>query len=223
MLYFHGGGYVSGSCKAHRAIVAKFVKATGMRALLFEYRLAPENRFPAALEDALNAYEWMLKQGIDPANIAFVGDSGGGGLELAALLAIKDRGIPLPYSIVALSPYTDLSCSGESHRTNLKKCLAPEGTAQAFAKHYAGDAALHDPYVSPLYGDLRGLPRMLIFCGSNETLRDDSVRYAKKANEAGVDVTLRVGQGLFHCYPATAPLFPEATAAMKEISEFLAK
>lgn len=221
ILYFHGGGYVSGTCQAHRSIVAKFVKGSGIGALLFGYRLAPENPYPAALNDAVRAYRWLLDKGISSSNIVFVGDSGGGGLLLATLLYLRDEGISLPAAAVAYSPYTDLKCTGKSHQTKARVCLAPEGTAQAFGKHYAGDNDLELPYISPLYGDLEGLPPILLFVGEDETLLDDSKRFAEKAKNAGVDVTLRIGEGLFHCYPAMAPLFPEAKEAMEEICTFI--
>ena len=221
ILYFHGGGYVSGTCRAHRSIVAKFVKKSQVGALLFEYRLAPEHRFPAALEDSLTTYRWLLNQGISPSNIVFVGDSAGGGLVLTTLLALRDQGTPLPAGAVAYSPVTDFKCTGESYQTNAKVCLAPEGTAPAFGKHYAGDNDLGLPYISPLYGDLHGLPPLLIYVGGDETLLGDSVRFAEKAKEAGVNVKLNVGEGLFHCYPAVAPLFPEAKQAMDDICNFI--
>lgn len=220
ILYFHGGGYVSGTCAAHRGIVSKFVKGSGVKALVIEYRLAPEHPYPAALDDALTAYRWLLNHGYTESNIVFGGDSGGGGLALSALLRIRDDGLPLPAGTMVLSPYTDLACTGESYRTNVKKCLSPEGTGLAFGKHYSGGAGVRLPYVSPLYGELHGLPKLLIYCGGDETMRDDSVMFAEKARKAGVEVTLRVGEGLFHCYPAMAPMFPEATKAMKEICEF---
>jgi len=223
ILYFHGGGYVSGTCRAHRAVVAKFVQASATRALLFEYRLAPEHPFPAALEDAVRAYRWLLAQDIAPADIVFVGDSAGGGLLLATLLALRDQGIALPAAAAALSPVTDYTCSGESYRTNAKVCLAPEGTGPAFARHYAGENDPAIPYISPLFGELQGLPPLLLFVGSHETLLDDSLRFAEKAQLAGVEVTLRVGEGLFHCYPACSPLFPEARRAMDEIAGFIQK
>jgi epsilon-lactone hydrolase len=221
ILYFHGGGYVSGTCNAHRAITAKFVKGSQIGALLFEYRLAPENPYPAALEDALTAYRWLLSRDIAPANIVFVGDSAGGGLSLATLLALRDQGIPLPAAAVAYSPVTDYKCTGESYRTKAKICLSPEGMAPALAKHYAGEQDPGLPYISPLYGDLQGLPPLLIYVGEDETLFDDSIRFAAKAKDAGVVATLRIGKGMFHCYPAMAPLFPEATKAMKEICLFI--
>lgn len=221
MLYFHGGGYVSGTCYSHRSITSKFVKGTGMPAFLFEYRLAPEYPYPAALDDSLKAYNWLLEKGIDPSRIVFVGDSAGGGLCLATLLAIKDREIHLPAAAVAYSPVTDFKCTGESHQSKLKVCLSPEGMTQALAKHYSGDYDLDLPYISPLYGNLEGLPPLMLFAGEDETLRDDAIRFGEKANAAGVNVALRIGEGMFHCYPATAPLFPEATQAFEEICSFI--
>ncbi len=220
ILYFHGGGYVLGTIEAHRGIVAKFVKAAGVGALLFEYRLAPEHPYPAALEDALAAYRWLLHEGYWPERVLFMGDSAGAGLSLATLLALRDEGRPLPAGAVALSPWTDLANTGESLRTNAHLCLAPKDSWVACATHYVGDNDPTDPHISPLYGDLRGLPPLLLFCGADETLRDDSIRFADKARQAGVDVTLRVGERLCHCYPACAPIFPEATAAMAEIGAF---
>ncbi|MGE5398196.1 MAG: alpha/beta hydrolase [Chitinophagales bacterium] len=221
ILYFHGGGYVSGTCNAHRAIVSKFTKGCGIKTLLFEYRLAPENPFPAAVDDSLSAYKWLLAKGYLPSNIVFLGDSAGGGLVLAALLAIRDSGLPLPSAAVAFSPVTDYTCSGESYITKAKVCLSPPGCAPAFAKHYAGNTDPAHPYISPLFGDLAGLPPLLMFVGDDETLLDDSRRFAEKARAAGVEVTLNVGKGMFHCYPAMAPLFPEATQAMAEICTFI--
>ncbi|MGE5606156.1 MAG: alpha/beta hydrolase [Bacteroidota bacterium] len=221
IFYLHGGGYVSGSCADHRIHVAKFVKGSGVSALLFEYRLAPEHPFPAAIEDSVTAYRWLLKQGTSPSQIVFAGDSAGGGLCLVNLLALKDQDVPLPKAAVALSPWTDLKCTGDSYRTNATKCMSPEGTWTAFSKHYVGDNDPCLPLISPLYGDLRGLPPLLIYAGGDEILRDDSIRFADKAKAAGVDVTLKVGKGLFHCYPVCAPLFPEATRAMNEICAFI--
>lgn len=221
IFFVHGGGYVSGSCSDHRMHVAKFVKGTNIGALLFEYRLAPEHPFPAALDDSVTAYRWLLAQGVSSSNIVFAGDSAGGGLCLATLLALRDQDIPLPAAAVAISPWTDLKCTGASYRGNAKKCLSPEGTWTAFSKHYVGNHDPGLPWISPLYGNLRGLPPIMIYVGGDEILRDDSVRFAAKAKGAGVDVTLRVGEGLFHCFPVCAPLFPEATQAMDEICAFI--
>lgn len=223
ILYFHGGGYISGTCSAHKAITAKFVKGTGIGALLFEYRLAPENPYPAALEDALKVYKWLLEQDIDPNQIVFVGDSAGGGLCLAALLALRDQGIGLPAAAVVYSPVTDLKCTGETYKTKARVCLSPEGMSEAIAQHYAGDLDPALPYISPLYGDLQELPPLLIYAGEDETLCDDAVRFADKAKKAGTEVSLKVGEGMFHCYPAMAPLFPEATEALADICAFIKK
>jgi len=222
ILYFHGGGYATGSIPAHRNIVAKFVKESGVPALLFEYRLAPEHPFPAALDDAAASYRYLLGQGIAPERIVFIGDSAGGGLALATLLAAREQGLPLPAGTVAMSPWTDLKNTGASLVTNAKVDPLTWKESQAvFAKYYADDEDPGNPLISPLYGDLHGLPPLLIYVGKDEMLRDDSTRFAAKAQAAGVDVTLHVGEGMFHCYPACAPLFPEATQALREIGEFV--
>lgn len=221
ILFFHGGGYVSGSCSDHRIHVSKFVSGSGIPALIFEYRLAPEHAFPAAIDDSIAAYEWLLRQGKAASDIVFAGDSAGGGLCLATLLAVREKALPMPAAAVALSPWTDLTCSGRSYVQNATRCLSPEGTWTAFSRLYAGthDPAL--PLISPLFGNLNGLPPLLIYAGADEILLDDSLRFAEKAKQAGVDVTLRVGDGLFHCYPVCAPMFPEATEAMREICGFI--
>lgn len=223
ILYTHGGGYVSGSCADHRAVVAKFVKGSQVGALLFEYRLAPEDPFPAALDDSVAAYRWLLAQGVAPSRIVIAGESAGGGLCLATLLALREQSLPLPAAAVAVSPWTDLKCRGASYRTKAEVCLSPEGTWTAFSKHYAGSNDPGLPWISPLYGDLRGLPPLLIFVGEEEILQDDATRFAAKAEAAGVAVTLKVGEGLFHCYPVCAPMFPEATQAMAAIGAFIRK
>ena len=222
ILYFHGGGYVMGSVQAHRSIVAKFVKGSEVGALLFGYRLAPEHPFPAPLEDSVAAYRWLLAQGVSPSHIVFVGDSAGGGLGLATLIALRDQGIPLPAAVVALSPWTDLKCTGESLRTKAK--VDPLTWAESwtiFSKYYVGDNDPTNPWISPLYGNLHGLPPVLIYVGEHEVLLDDSTRFAEKAKDTGVDVTFRVGKGMVHCFPVLAPLFPEAKQAMDEICTFI--
>ncbi len=221
MLYVHGGGYVSGSCNSHRSIVAKVVKAAKVGAWLFDYRLAPEHPFPAALVDSVAVYRWLLAQGIAPSNIMIVGESAGGGLCLATLIALRDQGIPLPAAAVAISPWTDLKCTGDSYRTKAKVCLAPEGSWTVFSKHYAGDNDPCLPGISPLYGDLHGLPPMLIQVGEDEVLLNDSTPFAEKAKKAGVDITLKVGEEMLHCFPLLSPLFPEAREAMQEICDFI--
>jgi len=222
ILYFHGGGLVVGSVRSHRGIVSKFVKGSGISALTFEYGLAPEHPFPEGLNDSIAAYNYLLANGIEPAHIVFAGDSGGGNLCLALLLALKDKAIPLPAGAVVMSPWTDLKNEGESLTTNAEAdTLCWKDAQEIFAGYYAKDNDPGLPLISPLYGDLKGLPPLLIYAGSDELLRDDSTRFAKKAKDAGVDVTLRIGEGLFHCYPACSPLFPEAKKAMEEICLFI--
>ena len=223
ILYTVGGGYVSGTCSDHRTLVAKVAHATGVTILMFNHRLAPEHPYPAALEDSLTAYRWLLDQGSSPENILIMGESAGGGLCLAALLALRDQGLPLPAAGVALSPWTDLKLTGESYRTQARVCISPSGMAQVCSKYYYGD---HDPtesWISPLYGDLHGLPPLFISVGDYETMRDDSTRFAAKAKASGVDTTLVVGRKMIHCYPLMAPMFPEATQALNEICAFIKK
>jgi len=221
ILYFHGGMYLFGSPQAHRQHVVKFVKGCSMNALVFDYRLAPENPFPAALDDALEAYEYLLSRGYDPTNIVFTGDSAGGGLCLATLLAIKDKGLPLPARAAVLSPWTDLMLTGKSYQTNKKSCFSPEGCAENASRMYAGVHSRQNPYVSPLYGNLEGLPPLHISAGGNEILLDDSVHFAENARASGVDVTLRIDNGMCHCYPVFGDLFRESKHALAEICQFL--
>jgi acetyl esterase/lipase len=223
IFYVHGGGYISGSCSDHRLHVARVVKASGIPALQFEYRLAPEHPYPAAFEDGMQAYRWMLAQGHQPERMAIAGDSAGAGLTLALLLGIRDQGLPLPAAGVAVSPWTDLLLTGESYRTNRYACLSPLDMAQVCSRYYYGDHDPHDPYISPLYGNLRGLPPLLIMAGNDETMRDDSIHFAEQARKAGVDVTLRVAEGMGHCYPFMPPIFPEAAAGMAEIGRFITR
>ncbi len=221
ILYTIGGGYVSGSCGDHRALVAKIVKGSGIGMLLFEHRLAPEHPYPAALEDSVSAYQWLLSQGVSPSRIIIVGESSGGGLCLATLLTLRDRGISLPAAGVAISPWTDLALTGESYRTKLYSSIDPPGMSMVCSKCYAGDHNPCLPGISPLYGDLRGLPPLFICVGTYETMLDDSLRFAEKAQAADVEVTLRVGEEMIHCFPLMAPLFPEAAEALNEICSFI--
>jgi epsilon-lactone hydrolase len=223
IFYTHGGGYVTGNCADHRMHVAKFVKAAGVGALLYDYRLAPEYPFPAAMEDTLAAYRWLLSQGVLPANIVLVGESAGGGLCLASLLAIRDESLPLPAAGVALSPWTDLKCSGESYRTNARRDISTLGSWEVWGSYYVGPNDPANPWISPLYGDLHGLPPILIEVGDHEILLDDSRRFAEKAKSTGIDLTLHVWDGMVHCFPLFAPMFPEATQAWEETIAYIRK
>jgi acetyl esterase/lipase len=223
ILYTIGGGYISGTCSDHRTLVAKVAQGSGIALLMFDHRLAPENPYPAALEDSLKAYRWLLEQGTSPDNILIMGESAGGGLCLATLLAIRDQGLPLPAGAVALSPWTDLTLSGESYLTKRNVCISPPGMSRVCSKYYYGEHDPTDPWISPFYGDLHGLPPIFINVGTYETMLDDSTRFAAKAKAAGVDITLVLGENMVHCYPLMAPMFPEATQALDEICAFIRK
>lgn len=221
IMYVHGGGYVAGSCNDHRGFISKFAKNTGVANLVYEYRLAPEHPYPAALDDSVVMYQWLLQSGYTPQNIVIAGESAGGGLTLALLLALKDRGMPMPAAAVAISPWTDLTCSSESYRTKNKVSLAPLNSWLVFSRHYVGDHKADHPFISPLYGDLKGLPPLLINAGTDDELYEDGEKFSLKAKDAGVTVTFRKGEGQVHCYPLLAPMFPEATEAMNEIVGFV--
>lgn len=223
ILYVHGGGYVAGSCNDHRGFVAKFAKNTGVTCLTYEYRLAPENPFPAALNDSVKVFQWLLDSGYKPQNIVVAGESAGGGLTLAILLALKELKISQPAAAVAISPWTDLTCSGDSYRTKNKVSLAPLNSWFVFSKYYVGNYQADLPLISPLFGDLKGLTPLLINSGVDDELYDDGEKFYQKAKQAGVDVTFRKGTGMVHCYPLLAPMFPEATEAMDEIVGFIGK
>ncbi len=219
--YVHGGGYVSGSCSDHRTIVATFAKDAGFTCLVYEYRLAPENPFPAGLNDSVKVYQWILASGFKPENILIAGESAGGGLCLAILLTLKERNIALPVAAVAISPWTDLTCSSDSYHTKNKVSLAPLNSWTVFSKYYIGENQATNPLISPLFGDLKGLPPILINSGVDDELYEDGEKFYLKAKSAGVDITFTAGIGMVHCYPLLSPMFPEATAAMDEIVSFV--
>ena len=222
VLYFHGGGFVMGSAVSHRGIVGNFVKRLGIKALTFDYRLAPEYPAPAAASDGAAMYRYVLDLGYSPERIVFAGDSAGGGIALSALLKLKDEGAPMPAACVVFSPCTDATLSGESHQTRLRADpCTPKGANETYLGYYVGGGDAKHPYASPLFGELQGLPPLMIQVGDAETLLDDSVRFAKQAEQAGVEVHLHVWDGLFHCFPLLAPMFPEATQAMDEVYQFV--
>lgn len=224
VLYFHGGGFVMGNAKSHRGIVSAFMNRLGCKALVFDYRLAPENPAPAAVNDSSAMYHWLLLQGYESKNIAFVGDSAGGGIALGTLLKLKDDGIPLPAVCAVFSPCVDMTISGESHLTRAKSDpCTPEGMTETYLGYYVGSGDPKHPYASPLFGDLTGLPPIKIQVGNNETLRDDSTRFAESAKAAGVEVEIKVWKGMFHCFPLLAPMFKEATEALDEVCLFIQK
>lgn len=224
ILYFHGGGYVLGSAQSHRIHVSKVVSGTNITALTFNYGLAPENPFPKGLNDSIEVYSYLLNMGYRGEDIAFMGDSAGGGLALSTLNKIKADTIELPACVVALSPWTDLKNTGESLTSNEGvDYLTWRESWTVFSDYYRNGEDAKNPFISPLYGDLSGLPPMQIYVGADELLRDDSTRYAGKAKAAGVDAELTIAEKMFHCYPVCSPLFPEATNAMNKLCDFVKK
>ena len=224
IFYTHGGGYLSGSCSDHRALVSGLVAASGLRLLLFEYRIAPEHPFPAALDDAILAYRWLLTQIAPSTRVIIAGESAGGGLCLATLLALKDlsaQGDPLKLPVigVSISPTTDMKLTGKPNL--VKGSVEPVNMRYWCSKYYVGENDPAHPYISPLYGDLCGLPPLLLTVGDAEENLDDSVRFAERAKAAGVDVRLIIGEGQMHCYPLFPGFIPESKYAMDEIRNFI--
>jgi len=222
ILYLHGGGYVTGSIKTHRAMVARIARASKGRALLIDYRLAPENPFPAAVDDATAAYRWLLAEGCAPSKIVIAGDSAGGGLALAALAALRDAHDPMPAAAVAISPWTDLEGTGDSVKTKAAKDPMVQGSDLVpMAKMYFGTHDPKNPLLSPLHADYRGFPPLLIQVGEAEILLDDSTRVAERAKAAGVKVELEIWDDMVHVWHVFAKLLPEGQQAIDKIGTFV--
>lgn len=221
LLYLHGGGYVIGNINSHRGMVSQIAIASGCRALMIEYRLAPEHMFPAAVDDAVAAYRWLLSEGYKPERIAFAGDSAGGGLTAAALVALRDSGDPLPAAAMMLSPWADLEVTGGSSKSvGWKDPMLSVKSLRKWGAMYAGAKDLRHPLASPIYADMRGLPPLLIHAGTCEVLLDDARRLADKAESDGVDVDLYVCDGMFHVYHFFSPLVPESKDAIQRLGRF---
>ena len=222
MLYLHGGGYVIGSIASHRELAARLSRATSSRVLVIDYRMAPENPFPAAVDDAVAAYRWMLANGFDSARITIAGDSAGGGLTVATLVALRDAGVPLPALGVCISPWIDMEAIGESMtaRAEIDPMVGREGLLDV-AKMYLNGADPRSPLAAPLYADLTGLPPLLVQVGTSETLYDDSTRLAERARAAGVDVTFEPWDDMIHIWHFFAPILPEGQQAIERIGEYV--
>lgn len=224
LLYIHGGGFVSGSGGFYLPLASHISAAAECAVLLPDYRLAPEHRFPAGLDDCVLAHDWMVKNGPDgpaAARATFVaGDSAGGNLTLATLLALRDRGLSLPAGGISISPTTDLTLASDSLKTAADPIISAK-TMPIFRDHYLGTTDARDPLVSPVFGDYRGVPPLLIQTGEHEMLRDDSIRVAQKALTDGATVRLEVWPGMFHVFQSHDPLLPEARAAIEHMAEFI--
>ena len=221
ILFLHGGGYVTGSPALYRHITWRFAEAAKAQLVAIEYRLAPEHPFPAAVDDAFAAWHALLEDGADPSHCTIMGDSAGGGLTLALALKLRDAGMPLPGALVAISPWTDLAVTGGSAQPPATDPMLHSDFLVDQAAQYLAGADPHNPYASPLYGDPRGLPPTLIHVGSDEILRDDSVRMAQRLRETGCNVTLEVWPRMPHVWHAFAPVMPEATRAIARIGNFI--
>ncbi|WP_335981166.1 alpha/beta hydrolase [Streptomyces sp. CA2R106] len=223
ILFLHGGAFVANSKDTHRKFAAHLAKATGCRALVIDYRLAPEHPFPAQLEDAVAVYRDLLRTGVEPGRIAVAGDSGGGGLATSTVLKLRDDHDPLPAGIVAVSPWYDMEATGETFDTNAAHdVFASRPTTLALAAMFLGEhGSPTDPLANPLYADATGLPPVYLTCGGYETMRADAERFARLATHAGVDVTLEVGEGMQHIYPLMAGRAPEADRTVANIARWL--
>ena len=222
VLFLHGGAYILGSIESNRELAARISKSTRCRVLNIEYRLAPENPFLAAVEDATDAYRWVLDQGIDPARIAIAGASAGGGLTVAALVSFRDSGSPMPACAVCISPWVDLECIGETmtSKASVDPMIQRDGLV-GIANIYLNGPDPRTPLAAPLHVDLTGLPPTLVLVGTWETLLSDSTRLVEKAESAGVDVTLEQWDEMIHVWPIYAPVLPEGQQAIDRIGEFV--
>jgi acetyl esterase/lipase len=222
VLYFHGGGYVMGSITTHRGVVAGISRASGARVLSVDYRLAPENPYPAAVEDGVASYRFLLSQGIAPESIAIAGDSAGGGLTVATLIALREAGEKLPAAGVCISPWADLSQSGETMVTKAEQDpMVSRDLLQQMADAYLDGADARAQTASPCFADLAGLPPLLVQVGSAEVLLDDSLSLADRAKSSGVDITLEEWEQMIHVWHAFAQLLPEGQQAIERIGEYL--
>jgi len=220
--YLHGGGYWGGSINTHREIASRLARAAKARVLLIDYRLAPENPFPAAVEDAVAGYRWLLSTGISPAGVIIAGDSAGGGLTMATLVALKDAGEPLPAAAFCVSPWVDLECTGKSldSKADADPALNRDNLTYV-SRLYLGETDPRTPLASPIYADLAGLPPLLIQVGTAEVLYDDATRLADKAEADGVVVVFDPWEDMVHDWPMFAFLLPEGQQAIDRIGEFV--
>ncbi len=221
ILYFHGGGYVSGSPETHRPLVARLCQAAQAVAFAPAYRLAPECAFPAGLRDGIDTYRYLLQRNIAPSSIVLAGDAAGGGLAFACLLAIRNAGLPMPAACVAMSPWADLSLSGWSMLQNARNDVALSWELLFIsARHYLKKSSLTDPYASPVFASFHGFPPIMVHAGSHEILRDDASRIGERAAEAGVPVSVEVYDGMQHVFQAS-PFVPEARVSLNRLAQFI--
>lgn len=221
ILYFHGGGYISGSPETHRTLVARLASAAGANAFSVDYRLAPDFAFPAGLRDGIDAYRHLLSHGVSASQVVLAGDGAGGGLVFACLLAIRNAGLPMPAGVVAMSPWADLTLSGWSVLQNARKDGALSWDLLFMsARHYLKKQNPADPYASPIFAPFRDFPPIMVHAGSSEILRDDASRIGDRAAEAGVPVSVEIYDGMQHLFQASAYV-PEARVSLQRLGNFI--
>ena len=224
ILQLHGGGYIGAMRNAYRTFAGLYCEVgRGISVLTIDYRVAPEHPYPAALEDAVASYQWLLNQGYDASQIIVAGDSAGGGLAMALCMYLKNHEIALPCGIIAMSPWTDLTASGDSYEENYDKDPLFGNTRDSliYNRDYVGMNDVTNPYISPMFGDFTGFPPMLIQVGSFEMLLSDSKSVAAKAKETGVKVRLSIYEGMFHIFQMAMLMIPESKRAWVEIGKFI--
>lgn len=225
ILQLHGGGYIGPMKNIYRKFAVRYSRLSyGADVATVDYRVAPEYPYPAALEDAVRSYKWLLNErGFLPGQIIVAGDSAGGGLALAMCLYLRDKKIPLPAGLILMSPWTDLTCSGESHETNYHRdpLFGNSRESMLYQCPYIGEADPKDPYLSPVFGDFTGLPPMLFQVGSYEMLLSDTLQAAEKARQAGIKKRVSIYEGMFHVFQMSMDLIPESREAWEEAGTFM--
>ncbi|MDY6829149.1 MAG: alpha/beta hydrolase [Pseudomonadota bacterium] len=224
LLYFHGGGYALGGFVTHRSLVADLARASGRHGFLIDYRLAPEHSFPAPVEDAIFAYQALLEMGYEPSRIVIAGDSAGGGLTLATLMALKEAGVGLPAAALCISPWADLEMTGHSHATKAEEDpMVRQADLQKWADIYLKGSDPKHPHASPIHGDFSGLPPLLIQVGTAETLLDDARMIKARADAAGVTAELQEWDEMIHVWHHFAPVVTDARNAIAQAAQFFAR
>jgi acetyl esterase/lipase len=222
ILFLHGGGFIAGSINCHRKLAAHLAKAAGCRALIPAYRLAPENPFPAQLDDAFGIYQWLLNEGFKPNHIATAGDSAGGNLATSICLRTQAENVPFPAAIIGISPWLDMEANGWSLDTNAERsAVGSRASYRQIAGMLLKGHDPTDPFANPLYADLTGFPPIYLSAGSEEALLDNPMRLAEAAEKAHVDVTLKIAQGMQHVYEFMAGRAPEADATIADMARWL--
>lgn len=222
IIFLHGGGFCIGSIDTYRHFTSRLAKATGIRVLYVEYRLAPENPFPGAVEDTISVYQSLLSQGLSSENIILVGDSAGAGLCLSSTLSLRDNGAPLPAALVLFSPWTDLTLNSKSLKTNAKKDpLVFVADQKRLVAAYTKGKDVKNPLISPRFGNFTGFPPILIHTCDDEILLDDSLNLVEKAKKDGVEVTLKLWMGMFHVFAIFPDHTPEGKKSLKEVVSFI--